>query len=198
MQTGTQRGATWGGLTGAIAGAIIGENNDEAGAGAAIGGVVGALAGGVIGNANDKDARARAGYYNQRTYAAPTQVYAAPQPTYAPVHVAAPAPVQYVSGAVSMADVVALTRSGVGPSVVINQINTRGVVRTPDVSDILSLHQSGVPEIVITAMQHAPVGSGGPVVVSTPPVVVVDDRPRHYHHGGVYRARPHYYGPYGH
>jgi uncharacterized protein YcfJ len=49
-----QRGAVVGGLTGAAAGAIIGENSDEPGVGAAIGGIVGALAGKVLGNVQDQ------------------------------------------------------------------------------------------------------------------------------------------------
>ena len=55
-QANTQRGAAVGGLAGAIAGGLIGDNNGEAGAGAAIGGVIGAVTGGLIGNASDKEA----------------------------------------------------------------------------------------------------------------------------------------------
>lgn len=201
-QNNTQRGATFGGITGAIAGAIIGENNNEAGAGAAIGGAIGAVAGGLLGNANDKDnaLRQRQYYQSQQQYAAP--VYAA-QPYSAPP-----------SGAVSYNDVIAMSRSGVGEGVILNQIQTRGVQRQPVVSDIISLHQQGVSENVIAAMQQAPTGSQlanrpihvpGPTIVETP--VIVQPRiqtygvPVHggYHHRGpVYRARPNYYMHYGH
>lgn len=196
-QNNTQRGATFGGITGAIAGAIIGENNDEAGAGAAIGGAIGAVAGGLFGNANDKDNRIRQQqiYQQSQQYAAP--VYAAPQPT----------------GAVSFADVIAMSRSGVGDNVILNQVQTRGVQRQPVVSDIISLHQQGVSENVIAAMQQAPTGSqlaNAPIqiprqtIVETP--VIVQPRihtygvPRgaYYHRGPVYRARPSYQFHYGH
>ncbi|WP_236696406.1 glycine zipper domain-containing protein [Rhodopirellula islandica] len=180
-QANTQRGATWGGITGAIAGAIIGDNNGEAGAGAAIGGAVGAVAGGVLGNAKDKELRAQQ-YYGQSTYAQTTPAYT-------------PAPVP--AGAVSFNDVVAMCRSGVSEGVVLNQIASRGVQRRPVVSDIITLHQQGVSEVVISAMQNAPVGDQvivrAPAVVETPvyvpaPRVYVQPAP-------VYRARPVYRAP---
>lgn len=196
-QNNTQRGATFGGITGAIAGAIIGDNNNEAGAGAAIGGALGAVAGGILGNANDKDAALRQQYYypNRQQAAAPT--YTAPQPL----------------GAVSYNDVIAMSRSGVGQSVILNQIQTRGVQRQPVVSDIISLHQQGVSETVIAAMQQAPTGSqlaAAPVPVPRTTIVeqpvIVQPRIQTYgvpvysgrsHRGQVYRARPSYHFRYG-
>jgi hypothetical protein len=59
-----------------------------------------------------------------------------------------------------------MTRSGISESVIINQINQRGVIAKLQVPDIISLHQQGVSENVITAMQRAP---SGPASVS--PVV---------------------------
>lgn len=188
-QNNTQRGATFGGITGAIAGAIIGENNNEAGAGAAIGGALGAVAGGILGNANDRDARLRA--QHQQYYYQPRA--AQTTPTYA----VTPAPVP--TGAVSFNDVVAMSRSGVGENVIMNQIQSRGVQRQPVVSDIISLHQQGVSELVITAMQRAPVGnqlvSQGPAFVEAPVIV---QQPRVYvQPAPVYRARPVYRAPRG-
>ncbi|ELP31711.1 hypothetical protein RBSWK_04217 [Rhodopirellula baltica SWK14] len=181
-QANTQRGATLGGITGAIAGAIIGDNNNEAGAGAAIGGAVGAVAGGLLGNAKDKELQAQQQYYGRSTY---TQT----APSYTP----APVP----TGAVSFNDVVAMCRSGVSEGVVLNQIASRGVQRRPVVSDIISLHQQGVSEVVISAMQNAPVGDQ--VVVQAPTVVetpVYVPAPRVYvQPAPVYRARPVYHGP---
>lgn len=191
-QNNTQRGVTFGGITGAIAGAIIGENNDKAGAGAAIGGVIGAVAGGALGNASDKDARQRQQYYQQQRYVQNQQyaapVYAAPQPT----------------GAVSYSDVIAMSRSGVSDSVILNQIQTRGVQRQPVVSDIISLHQQGVSETVIGAMQQAPTGNqfvNAPIqtqtIIEQPVVVQPYAVPVYHHHhqrGPIYRARPSYYG----
>lgn len=197
-QHNTQRGATFGGITGAIAGAIIGDNNNEAGAGAAIGGAIGAVAGGILGNAADKDTALR-----QQQY------YAAQQRVATPVY---SQPIQ--TGAVSYNDVIAMSRSGVGESVILNQIHTRGVQRQPVVSDIISLHQQGVSETVIAAMQQAPLGSQmpsgqafpshGTTIVETPvyiqprietyPVPVYRTYP---HRGPVYRARPGYHFHYG-
>ncbi len=192
-QNNTQRGATLGGITGAIAGAIIGENNDEAGAGAAIGGALGVVAGGVLGNANDKDVA-----YRNQQYARQRQ-YQAQQRMAATTHV----PQQVATGAVSYSDVIAMSRSGVSPNVIMNQISTRGVQRQPAVSDIISLHEQGVSETVISAMQQAPVGnqlSPGNAIQSTTIVetpVFVEPRPvrvHHRHHRHVHRSRPYYYG----
>jgi len=197
-QHNTQRGATFGGITGAIAGAIIGDNNNEAGAGAAIGGAIGAVAGGLLGNASDKDnaLRQQQYYQSRQQYAAPA--YVAPQPV----------------GAVSFTDVISMSRSGVGDNVILNQIQTRGVQRQPVVSDIISLHQQGVSETVIAAMQQAPTASqlaAAPVAIPQPTIVEspVIVQPRihtygvpvyrgHPHRGNVYRARPSYHIRYGH
>ncbi|MBB3206352.1 hypothetical protein FHS27_002161 [Rhodopirellula rubra] len=196
-QNNTQRGATLGGITGAIAGAIIGDNNDEAGAGAAIGGAIGVVAGGLLGNAKDKDMAYQYQYYRSQPYptqqVAPTNVYAQPVPT----------------GAVSFTDVIAMSRSGVGESLILNQIATRGVQRRPVVSDIISLHQQGVSETVISAMQQAPIGND--TIVTRPPTTIVETpvyvtpRPypvpvynHHRHHGPTYRARPNFHIHYGH
>lgn len=63
----TQRGAVLGGLGGAIAGAVIGDHNNKAGAGAAIGGAIGAIGGAVVGNARDQEInqQRRQQYYAQ-------------------------------------------------------------------------------------------------------------------------------------
>lgn len=193
-QNNTQRGATFGGITGAIAGAIIGENSDKAGAGAAIGGAVGIVAGGLLGNASDKDVAYRNQQYaQQRQYQTQQQM--------ATTYAVQPAP----TGTVSYSDVVAMSRSGVSQNVILNQIATRGVQRQPAVSDIISLHEQGVSDNVIAAMQQAPLGSQmmtGNVVqsttfVETPVYVTPQPYPIHVHHGHygpVYRARPHYHG----
>lgn len=147
-QGNTQRGAAVGGITGAIAGGLIGDHNGEAGAGAAIGGVIGAVTGGLLGNAADKEAE----YYRQQSIQQQYQRQLA-----------------YRQSAVSIADVVSMTRSGLSETVIINQIHQRGVQNKLQVPDIISLHQQGVSENVITAMQQAP---AGPEVVSRADVVV--------------------------
>ena len=55
-QNNRQRGATLGGLAGAVTGGLIGEKNGEGGIGAAIGGVIGVVVGGLLGDAADRDA----------------------------------------------------------------------------------------------------------------------------------------------
>jgi hypothetical protein len=144
-QGNTQRGAAVGGLTGAIAGGLIGDHNGEAGAGAAIGGVIGAVTGGLIGNASDKEAAYRRQQVASRQYQSQ---------------------IAYRQSAVSTSDIISMTRSGVSESVIINQINQRGVVAKLQVPEIISLHQQGVSENVITAMQRAPTGpaQASPVV----------------------------------
>lgn len=147
-QANTQRGATLGGLAGAVAGGLIGDHNGEAGAGAAIGGLIGAVTGGVLGNAADRD---QAAYQQQQYYLQQQQQTIA------------------VQASVSVADVISMSRSGLSDSVIINQIQQRGVQQTLQVPDIISLHQQGVRETVITAMQQASVG--GARSAAAPPVV---------------------------
>lgn len=186
-----QKGATLGGLGGAVAGAIIGDNNGEAGAGAAIGGVIGAVTGGLLGNAADKEAV----YSQQRQYQFNQQQQAI-----------------VAQSSVSTADVVSMSRSGLGEAVIINQIQQRGVLQPLQVPDIISLHQQGVSERVISAMQQAPVGTRrvarAPQPIVTQPIVtqpivtqpvIIEERviypqyvPRAYHYHRAPPAR-HYY-----
>lgn len=162
-----QRGATVGGIAGAVIGGLIGDNNNEAGAGAAIGGVVGAVAGGVLGNANDKEQQAiqqqRAFESQQRSILAAQQQAVVNQ------------------GAISINDVITMSRSGISDSVIMNQINARGIRSTLQVSDIIAMHQQGVHEPVITAMQQAPLGTQvaarpAPAINPTPAPVIVEER----------------------
>ena len=193
-QANTQRGVAVGGLTGAIAGGLIGDHNGEAGAGAAIGGVIGAVTGGLLGNASDKEAE----YHRQQVINQQYQQQLA-----------------YRQSAVSLVDVVSMTRSGLSETVIINQINQRGVQSKLQVADIISLHQQGVSEHVISVMQQAPTGptqvarveSGyqvvRPVPVITTPVIIEEryvlphyapprayyyrgPAYRHHHHGGIH------------
>ena len=194
-QAGTQRGATLGGLTGAVAGALIGDNNGEAGAGAAIGGVVGAVAGGILGNAKDKDShyRAQQHFYQAQQYQTQAQQYQT----------------AVNQSAVSINDVVSMSRSGLSDTVITNQIRQRGVVTELGVHDIIALHQQGVSEHVISAMQQSPTGiqqiarTPQPVVVQPlvrPAPVIVEEHivvptyrarapHRHYHRGHSFHYR---------
>ena len=184
-QVNTQRGATVGGITGAVIGSAVGNKNGEAGAGAAIGGVLGAVAGGLLGNATDKQAaldQQRRYYYQQQQQIA------------------------HVQSAVSLNDVVSMTRSGLSEAVIINQIQTRGTVQKLSVPDIIALHQQGVSENVITTLQTAntrpqlvarsPVIVEQPVIhqrVITPAPVIIHDHHVSPHYGRPHYGRPHYY-----
>ncbi len=173
---GKQRGATLGGLAGAVAGGIIGDNNNEAGAGAAIGGVIGAVAGGILGDANDKQRAAQQQQYYYQQQQQQTQRV-----------------VQTMS-AVSISDVVNMSRSGLSDSVIINQINQRGVRQELQVPDIITLHQQGVREHVITAMQQARVGGQAVAAPGPPPVVVQQPTVIHETHVlPAYPVRRYYY-----
>jgi len=156
-----QRGAVLGGLGGAVVGGLIGDHNDKAGAGAAIGGALGIVGGAVLGNARDKEINAQRQqqqyYYQQRSYAQQQRQYVQTQ------------------AAVSINDVITMSRSGLSDSVVMNQIQTRGVQQQLQVSDIIAMHQQGVSDIVISTMQGARVGGGA--VYSQPQSIIVQQGP---------------------
>lgn len=153
----TQRGAILGGLGGAVVGGLIGDHNDKAGAGAAIGGALGVVGGAVLGNARDKEINAQR---YQQQYHHQQRVYAQQQRQYV-----------QTQSAVSINDVITMCRSGLSDSVVMNQIQTRGVQQQLQVSDIIAMHQQGVSDVVISTMQSARVG-GAPVYSQPQPIVV--------------------------
>ncbi|NNE01290.1 MAG: hypothetical protein HKN47_28590 [Pirellulaceae bacterium] len=191
-QTNKQRGATLGGLAGAVAGGLIGDHNDEAGAGAAIGGVIGAVAGGILGDANDKDAAIR----SQQRYYQQQQLQYQQQQQRAVI----------MQSAVSLNDVVSMSRSGVGESIIINQIQQRGYGQQLQVADIIALHQQGVSQNVITALQRAPspAQATAPAPIRTPVVVeqpVIVEHPIIHHRvvpAPVIVTPSHYGSPYRH
>jgi hypothetical protein len=172
-QGNTERGAVIGGLGGALAGAAIGKHNGETATGALIGGAVGLITGSAIGKAQD-DAQARQQAYYQMQMQ------------------------QQASRAVSTQDVVLMTRNGVDPQIIITQIHRNGVTRRIEVSDVISLHQQGVSEAVITAMQNAPLATAAvPPPAYTRPVVVQE----HYYVSPApvyYRSYPHYHHHHWH
>jgi hypothetical protein len=158
----TDRGAVFGGLTGALAGAGIGEHNGEAGAGALIGGAVGLITGAAIGNSMDQEEAARARAFQQHR-------------------------AWQLSRAASISDVVTMSHNGLADDVIINHITQNGVQRRLEVADVISLHQQGVSEAVISAMQWAPVGGPLPPPSYRPPVIVQEHHyvrpPVHCWHG---------------
>jgi len=129
-----------GGLAGAVIGGIIGHQNDEVAEGALIGGAVGAIAGGLVGTEKDRQVQ-RNRYYHQQAYR--QNQHQAWQR-------------QQVARSVSINDVVSLSQSGVSDSVILNQIRANGVSDRVGTHEIIAMHNKGVSEPVITAMQIGP------------------------------------------
>ncbi len=162
----SDQGALLGGLGGAGVGAIVGNAVGNTGAGAAIGAGVGALSGAAIGGSlDDIEARNRA------------EIEA---------RLGRPAP----PGAVSINDVIAMTRAGVSEEVMVTHIQTRGLVAPLQSPDLIVLQQQGVSPRVVQAMQAPP--AAAPVAYAQPVPVMV---PQPYY-GPVYYPPPYYYRPY--
>lgn len=142
----TRRGALGGGVAGAVIGGIIGHQNGETTEGALIGGAVGALAGGLLGAEREQQNYQAYQYQQQQA-------------------------VRYQQ-AVSFQDVIMMSQSGVSPHVIIGQIQANGVQRRPGVNDVIGLHQQGVHETVIDAMQRARLATETYPVVQQRPVIV--------------------------
>ena len=175
--TNTQGGAVGGGTVGAIIGGIIGHQNDETPEGALIGGAVGAIAGGLLGKQKDYSEIQNYQYQQQQAYRA--QQYARQQ--------AEQQAIQFANG-VSIADVIAMSQSGVGSTVVINQIQTNGVQQRIGVNEIISLHQNGVDSTVISVMQRAHLAGSRNAAPASPSI---HDGSSGFSNGSVYsRPRP--------
>jgi hypothetical protein len=179
------RGALLGGLTGAAVGGAIGDNSGNALPGAIIGSAVGAITGGAIGDGIDADlARSRAEIEARMG--------------------------RQMSGAVTTADVVAMTRAGLSEDVIATHIRANGVAQAPQVNDLIDLRNQGVSDFVIQAMQQAPpppvAAAVYPAPVPAGPVIVEHHyspwyhRPApcfHFHHRG-HRPRAHVGFSFGH
>lgn len=162
------RGALFGGATGAGVGALIGHATGNTGAGAAIGAGVGALTGAAIGGSLDEiEARNRA-----------------------EIEARLGRPV--AAGAVTVDEVVAMWAAGVDEQVIVTHIRSHGVAKIPDTGDLIHLQNNRVSPRVIQAMQEpAPVAR--PVVVQQAPGPVIVEEyygppwpgpyyHRHYYH----------------
>ncbi len=161
----SDQGALLGGLGGAGVGALVGNAVGNTGAGAAIGAGVGALSGAAIGGSLDEiEAR------NQAEIAA---------------RLGHPAP-----GAVTVPDVVGMTRAGVSEDVIITHVRNHGLVQPLQASDLISLQQQGVSPRVVQAMQAPPATAAAQPMAPYPP-------PGYYPYPPPYPyAYPYYYGPY--
>jgi len=154
------RGALLGGLTGAGAGALVGNAVGNTAGGAIVGAGVGAIAGNLIGaGVDESEARNRA-YIEQRMGRA------------------------LPAGGVTIADAVAMTRSGVDPELIVNHVRANGMNQPLTANDLIVLQQEGIDRRVIGAMQTtgrpqsaqpAPVAYGppAPVYYAAPPPVAV-------------------------
>jgi hypothetical protein len=139
-----------GALLGGGAGAIIGSQGGHAAEGALIGAALGAAGGAVAGDAIDTaEARNRAIIESR---------------------LGRPVP----AGAVSVNDIVAMTRSGVPEEVIVSHIESRGMAQVVGVDDINYMQSQGVRPRALMAAQRIT----GPVVVRPgppPPAVIVED-----------------------
>ncbi len=142
-QTPVQQNTVKGGVAGAIIGGIIGHQNDETAEGVAIGAALGALTGNVVGKSQQQNA------LRQQQYQA--QLYEQEQLQLQANQVR-------LDRAVSLSDAVAMTNSGMSDDLIISQIINNGVQQQIGVSEVITLHQNGVREPVIKAMQNAPIG----------------------------------------
>jgi hypothetical protein len=157
------QGALFGGVLGAGTGAIIGSATGHPGAGAAIGAGVGALSGAAIGSGMDEvEAKNRAMIAQQLGR-------------------------QVNPGAVTINDVLSMTRAGVNEELVVNHIRANGMAAPLQANDLINLQQQGISERVIATMQASPPKPPPqPVVVqqAAPPIIVED-----------YGYAPYYWGP---
>jgi hypothetical protein len=158
----TQEGTLVGGLFGAGSGALISHAvGGNPLVGAAIGTGVGAVAGGAIGAGEDKaEAKNRAAIEQQIG--------------------------RQLAGATRTDDVVAMTKAGVAPELIMNHVHAHGMAAPLQASEIIALQQQGVDPRVIATMQATPSPVGGqPVIVqegSPPPVIVEGYYGRPYYH----------------
>ncbi len=151
-----RRGAILGGLAGAAIGVAIGDKGNNETAGALIGGAVGAIAGGTIGN--QKDQRIE---HNRLYHSGPPQYYQQtpgyqPPPLAYPAYRQPPYP-QPLTPAITVADVIQMQHRGISEQTMLGLIQTHGVAGPPSVSQVIDLHEQGVSERVIAAMQGDPI-----------------------------------------
>jgi hypothetical protein len=137
----------------------------ETAGGAAIGAGIGALTGGAIGGALD-DIEAR----NRAEIAA---------------HLGRPV----AQGQATVGEVVAMSRAGVDPRLIVNYVNNSGMAHAVTAQDVIYLTQQGVAPDVIQAMQAPPVPPASPVVAAPTGPVIVEE----YHYGPPFYRPPHFH-----
>lgn len=169
----SDQGAALGGLLGAGTGAIIGGATGHPLAGAAIGAGAGAIGGAAIGNGMDEvEANNRAMIAQQLGR-------------------------QVAAGAVTPADVTAMTKAGVNEELIVNHVRAHGMAAPLQAADLIQLQQEGVSTRVVEQMQASPPRPAQTVVVQerVPPPVIVEE----YHYSPYYGPRCYpYHHPYHH
>lgn len=175
------RGALFGGLTGAAAGAAIGDANGNALPGAVIGSAVGAFTGAVVGDGIDRDVARNRAEVEARVG-------------------------RQMAGAVTAADVIAMSQAGLSDDVISTHIRAHGVAQPPQVNDLIYLRNQGVTDNVIRALQSAPGPQTATASYAPPPrAVIVEERVYapycappppfwyyhhpHHHHGHAHHGR---------
>ena len=145
------RGAAFGGVTGAGVGALVGSAVDHPVAGALLGAGVGAVSGAAVGRGmDDIEARNRAA-------------------------IAATMGRQPPPGAVAFDEVIAMSQAGVSEDVIVNHIRYNGVQRPPQTGDLIALQRANVSPRVIAALQAPPAQPAGvpmapmPMTAGPPP-----------------------------
>lgn len=162
------RGAAFGGVTGAGVGALVGSAVRHPVAGALVGAGVGAVSGAAVGNGLDEiEAR------NRATIAATIG-----------------RPVQ--PGAVAFDDVIAMSQAGLNEEVIVNHIRYNGVQRPPRPGDLIALQRANVSPRVIGALQAPPPPPAGAAM--PPPVMVGPPPPPPWGYPGYYYPPPPGYG----
>ncbi|MCH8923195.1 MAG: hypothetical protein IIA67_08630 [Planctomycetes bacterium] len=173
----TQRqtdGTVLGGAAGAGLGAIVGHQLGNTGAGAVVGGLVGAITGNAIGSSLDEIEASNRAEIEAR-------LGRPPKP-----------------GAVSVSDVVELSKSGVPSATIIRHIQVRGTTGPMETGDLLVMNDAGVDDAVQRAMMTPPAPPRKIVrrEVVTRPVIVERHYPvypyghydYHHHHRRHYRS----------
>jgi hypothetical protein len=165
------QGAALGGLAGGLTGAALGDKQGNALGGAVLGTAVGALAGAAIGDSMDAEVERRQALIEAKTG-------------------------RRMAGLVTTNDVTTMVTSGLSDEVIITHIHANGVAAPLTPGDIIEMHDLGVSEKVINAMQQTaarqvaapPVTYATPVIVEDPWVVAPCWHPGPFWYGrGPYR-----------
>jgi hypothetical protein len=165
------QGAALGGLAGGLTGAALGDAHGTALGGAVVGTAVGALTGAAIGDSMDAEVARRQALIEAKTG-------------------------RRMVGMVTTSDVMAMMTSGLSDDVIITHIRTHGVAASLTPNDIIRLHDSGVSENVINAMQETSASQVGPPAVAYATPVIIEESyvvPPYWHPRPYWHGR----GPYG-